>query len=52
MSVNKREIKREVGTETRKTLRVQISRFSDASTELHEENVYFALIVFTVCLFR
>lgn len=51
MSVNKREIKREKWRQRQKqtNLKVPISHVSDAFTELHEENVYLALIVCAVC---
>lgn len=50
MSVNKRNS--EVGTETKDNFKVQISHVSDSSTELHEDNVYLALVVCAVCLLR
>lgn len=42
----------ETKTKQNKTLKVLISHVSDAFTELHEENVYLALIVCAVCLLR
>lgn len=49
MSVNNREIEREREVETEN---LKICHVSDASTELHEKNVYLALIVCTVCLLQ
>lgn len=51
MSVNNREKDR--GWDGyKKNFKVQVSHVSDASTDLHEENVYLALIVCNVCLLR